>query len=80
MTCTLLSVISTLRGGYDILEADGLTVTEVAPGVDLERDVQDQAHVLLRVSPSLKMMDRQLFSPEVMGLRWQEDGRLSILQ
>ena len=47
---------------------DGLTVVEVAPGVDLERDVLGQAKCALRVSNTLATMDSRLFSPEPMGL------------
>lgn len=50
------------------LEAEGLTVTEIAPGLDLQRDILDQAATPLRVSPALKAMDAALFRPEPMGL------------
>ncbi len=50
------------------LEPDGLTVTEIAPGVDLERDVLAQAEFPLRVSPDLRLMDARLFRPEPLGL------------
>ncbi len=50
------------------LEAEGLTVIEIAPGIDLERDVLAQADIPLRVSPNLKEMDRCLFLPEPFGL------------
>jgi len=43
-------------------------VTEIAPGVDLARDVLAQADIELRVSPNLKKMDARLFRPEPMGL------------
>src|SRR5690606_9485155 len=48
---------------------DGLTVTEVAPGVDANRDVLAQAGIPLRISSDLKPMDSRLFRPEPMGLR-----------
>jgi acyl CoA:acetate/3-ketoacid CoA transferase len=50
------------------LEPTGLTVIEIAPGVDLQRDVLAQAEIELRVSSNLKMMDARLFKPETMGL------------
>ena len=50
------------------LEPDGLTVIEIAPGVDLQRDVLGQAEIPLRVSPHLKLMDARLFRPEKMKL------------
>jgi acyl CoA:acetate/3-ketoacid CoA transferase len=51
------------------LEPEGLTVIEVAPGVDLKRDVLGQADVPLRVSEALKVMDERLFHPEPFGLK-----------
>jgi acyl CoA:acetate/3-ketoacid CoA transferase len=50
------------------LEADGLTVTEIAPGIDLERDVLGQTAIPLQVSSNLQIMDQRLFTPEPMGL------------
>jgi acyl CoA:acetate/3-ketoacid CoA transferase len=50
------------------LRAEGLTVIEIAPGVDLERDVMAQVEVPLRVADDLRMMDARLFCPEPMGL------------
>jgi propionate CoA-transferase len=46
----------------------GLTVAEVAPGIDLERDVLNRAGFALAVSPELTEMDPRLFRPEPMGL------------
>jgi propionate CoA-transferase len=46
----------------------GLEVVEIAPGVDLERDVLGQASIPLRVSPDLSVMDARLFRPEPIGL------------
>ncbi len=50
------------------LDADGLVLTEVAPGLDLQRDVLDQAATPLRVAADLREMDARLFRPEPMGL------------
>jgi propionate CoA-transferase len=51
------------------LEADGLVVVEVAPGVRLQEDVLDQLGFSPRVSPDLKLMDPRIFRPGPMGLR-----------
>lgn len=51
------------------LEPDGLTVVEIAPGVDLKRDILGQAGIPLRVSPGLRPMDGRLFVDGPMGLR-----------
>ncbi len=47
---------------------DGLELTEIAPGLDAERDVI--AHMGFRpaVSPDLKTMDARIFDPAPMGL------------
>jgi acyl CoA:acetate/3-ketoacid CoA transferase len=51
------------------LEPDGLTVIEIAPGVDLKRDVLAQADIPLRVSGALKTMDERMFRPEPFDLK-----------
>lgn len=50
------------------LQEAGLTVIEIAPGADLERDVLAKAGVPLRVSPDLRLMPAVLFRPEPTGL------------
>ncbi len=47
----------------------GLTVTELAPGVDLQRDVLDQATTPLLIAADLQPMDARLFVDAPMGLR-----------
>jgi propionate CoA-transferase len=51
-----------------VLTDVGLVVTEIAPGLDLQRDVLDQAATPLTVAPDLREMDARLFQPEPMGL------------
>jgi propionate CoA-transferase len=48
--------------------ADGLELVEIAPGIDLERDVVGQMEFRPRVSPDLGIMDARLFVPAPMGL------------
>ena len=50
------------------LEDDGLVITEVAAGLDLQRDILDQATTPLRIAPNLKVMDAALFHPAKIGL------------
>jgi propionate CoA-transferase len=50
------------------LTEDGLTVIEIASGVDLEKDVLGKSGVPLLVSPDLQLMSPALFRPEPMGL------------
>ena len=51
------------------LTPDGLVLTEIAPGIDLEGDVL--AHMLFRpaVAPDLKQMDPRIFRDAPMGLQ-----------
>ncbi|MEM9550244.1 MAG: acyl CoA:acetate/3-ketoacid CoA transferase [Pseudomonadota bacterium] len=50
------------------LTGAGLVVTEVAPGLDVKRDVLDQAATPLKVADDLRDMDAALFRPGCMGL------------
>jgi len=50
------------------LEADGLVVTEIAPGVDLQRDILDQSATPLHVAQDLKTMAARLFEEPNFGL------------
>jgi propionate CoA-transferase len=50
------------------LTADGLVVTEIAPGIDLERDVLGQASFPLLTPRPPALMDARLFRPEPIGL------------
>jgi acyl CoA:acetate/3-ketoacid CoA transferase len=52
----------------DAVEREGLTVIEIAPGVDLERDVLAQSEFRLRVSTALKTTSAALFHPIPIGL------------
>jgi acyl CoA:acetate/3-ketoacid CoA transferase len=50
------------------LREGGMTVVEVAPGVDVQRDVLDRAGFPLLVSSSIAPMDPRLFEPQPVGL------------
>ncbi|RVW06003.1 acyl CoA:acetate/3-ketoacid CoA transferase [Rhodococcus spongiicola] len=65
------------------LRPEGLTVTEIAPGVDLQRDVLDRSEFELRVDPNLKTMCGKLFSPKLQNLQLSplpEHPRVQALQ
>ena len=51
------------------LEDRGLTLIEIAPGVDLEQDILRSMDFKPIISPELKLMDRRIFSEEPMGLQ-----------
>ncbi|MEL7566856.1 MAG: CoA-transferase [Dehalobacterium sp.] len=46
----------------------GLELTEIAPSVDIGRDVLGQIEFPIRVSPKLRLMDARLFLSEPMGI------------
>jgi len=50
------------------LTKDGLLVTEIAPGVDLEQHILAEADIPLKVAPDFKLMEARLFEPRPMGL------------
>jgi len=54
------------------LEPEGVTVVEIAPGVNLERDVLAQAEFPLRVAENLKVTSAALYHPEPIGLSLRE--------
>ncbi|SMC48872.1 acyl CoA:acetate/3-ketoacid CoA transferase [Papillibacter cinnamivorans] len=51
------------------LEREGLTLTEIAPGVDLEKDVSSCMDFKPLIAPDLKKMDKRIFRAEAMGLK-----------
>ena len=54
------------------LGARGPEVVEIAPGIDLERDVLAQSEFPLAVAEDVKQMPARLFRPEPMGMALQE--------
>ncbi len=50
------------------LKEEGLTLTEIAPGVDLEKDILAQMEFKPIISADLKEMDSTIFREEKMGL------------
>ena len=57
------------------LGEEGLTLIEIAPGVDLKRDILAQMDFFPRISPQLKLMDSGLFQPVWGGLRRHIEAR-----
>lgn len=53
---------------------DGIELIEIAPGIDLERDVLGQMAFTPRIAPTLKRMDARLFRPEPMGIATEMPG------
>ena len=50
------------------LTPEGILLTEIAPGVDLQAHILDQSEFPLIVSPDLKVMDARLFTDAPIGL------------
>lgn len=50
------------------LTKEGVTLTEIAPGIDLQKDILDNMHFRPIVSKYLKLMDERIFVDEPMGL------------
>lgn len=48
---------------------DGIELIEIAPGVDLEKDVLGKMDFKPKVSPDLKLMDARIFNAAVMGIK-----------
>lgn len=51
------------------LTAEGPELIEIAPGIDLERDILAQMGFQPRISPQLRLMDARIFGEGPMGLR-----------
>lgn len=51
------------------LDAEGLVLTEVAPGIDLQRQVLDLMDFAPRIADDLRVMDERIFRDQLMGLR-----------
>ena len=51
------------------LNADGIVLTEIAPGVELKKDILEQMDFEPSISPDLKIMDVRIFKEEKMGLQ-----------
>jgi len=53
------------------LSPEGLELFEIAPGVNLQRDILDKMNFVPKVASPLPLMDPRIFAPAPMGLREQ---------
>jgi propionate CoA-transferase len=60
------------------LTPDGIMLTEVAPGIDLERDIFAQSEFPLIVADNLKTMDARLFAEAPIGLKLPQKPALKL--
>ncbi len=56
------------------LAPDGLELTEIAPGVDLERDILARMDFAPVIRETPRLMDERIFRPEPIGLRERAAG------
>ena len=59
----------TERCVFQLAPTAGLELIEIAPGIDLQRDILAQIDFTPAISPQLRQMDPRLFAPEPMKLR-----------
>ncbi|MFM9880913.1 MAG: acyl CoA:acetate/3-ketoacid CoA transferase [Burkholderiaceae bacterium] len=59
----------TERCVFRLADAGGLELIEIAPGIDLERDVLGQMDFMPAISAELKLMDPAIFNAAPIGLR-----------
>jgi propionate CoA-transferase len=57
-----------------VITKGGVMLTEIAPGVDLEKDVLAQMAFRPQIAPELKTMDARVFHAGLMGLK-EEAGK-----
>lgn len=58
----------TERAVFALIDGE-LILTEIAPGIDLQKDVLNQMEFEVKISDELKEMDARLFKSEKMGLK-----------
>lgn len=52
------------------LRTDGVYLTEIAPGIDLQSQVLGQMDFTPKIAPEgLRLMDSRIFSDQLMGLK-----------
>ncbi len=51
------------------LHPEGVTLVEIAPGINLQTQILDQMDFMPKIAESLKLMDERIFKEEPMGLK-----------
>jgi propionate CoA-transferase len=60
------------------LTPDGMLLTEIAPGIDLQKDILDQMGFMPIIRQPLNPMDSRIFNSGAMGLQLMDSGRSGI--
>ncbi len=50
-------------------DEDGLVLTEVAPGIDVQKDILEKMEFTPKIASPLKLMDEKIFSDQLLGLK-----------
>ena len=58
----------TERAVFELRE-DGVTLIEIAPGIDLKTQVIDQMEFTPKLADEIRLMDERIFRDEPMGLK-----------
>ena len=84
---TFSGIYSTKRGQTTLyitercvfhLTSDGMLLTEIAPGIDLQKDILDQMGFMPIIREPLDLMDSRIFNPVAMGLQLMDSARSGI--
>ena len=70
--CTGKKITFITERGVFRLTPEGLELFEIAPGVDLDRDILEKMEFVPKISPDLKQMDSRIFRPQKLGLVLRE--------
>lgn len=57
----------TERAVFELTD-NGIVLTEIAPGVDIDRDILPKMEFVPIISKDIKLMDARIFSPELMNI------------
>ncbi len=61
----------TERGVFELVE-DGIMLVEIAPGIDLQKDILNHMAFTPKISENLKLMDERIFKNEKMNLKLKD--------
>ena len=57
------------------LNEKGIVLTEVAPGIDVKKDILEKMDFTPQIEDSLKIMDKRCFLNQTMGLKFEEERK-----
>lgn len=60
----------TERAVFDLVD-EGMRLIEIAPGIDLNKDILQQMEFRPIIPSEIKIMDRKLYLKDQMGIKWR---------